>query len=306
MVVGRGHRHDLLRADHRADRAQPDGVGDRAGRDDRALPDHQPRNRRDRADPARVGQRDVAADEVVGAQRVRPRLLDERVVGLEELGEAEPAGVADHRHHQRAAPVLLLDVDGQAEVDRAVVDPVRLAVDLGEVVGHDRHVRRPHARDRVGDQMGERDPVARVLELLATLVERGHGHRPERGGGRDRAALVHVAGQGRGPSPERLRFSYGGGPFRGRLFGFGCRGRAVAGCRQHVGLGDPPAAGGPDDAPEVDPLAGGDPPGDRGDVGAVAVRHVRRRLGRLAPAPMAPERSTRRRSWSSARSPARP
>ena len=44
MVVRRGHRHDLLGADLRADRAEPDRVGDRAGRDDRALADHQPRH----------------------------------------------------------------------------------------------------------------------------------------------------------------------------------------------------------------------------------------------------------------------
>jgi hypothetical protein len=43
------------------------------------------------------------------------------------------AGVADHGHHQRAPAALLLDVDGDAEVDAAVVDDVRLAVDLGEV-----------------------------------------------------------------------------------------------------------------------------------------------------------------------------
>ena len=39
----------------------------------------------DGADPARVGQRQVAAAQVVGAQGVRARLLDERVVGVEEL-----------------------------------------------------------------------------------------------------------------------------------------------------------------------------------------------------------------------------
>ena len=115
-------------------------VGDRAGGDDRALADHQPRHRGDRPDPAGVGERDVAAGEVVGGERVRARLVDERVVGVEELGEAHAAGVADHRHHQRARAVLLLDVDREAEVDRAVVDPVGLAVDLGEVVGHHRHV----------------------------------------------------------------------------------------------------------------------------------------------------------------------
>ena len=48
VVVGRGHRHDLLGADLAADVAEPDGVGDRARGDDRALADHQPRHRGDR------------------------------------------------------------------------------------------------------------------------------------------------------------------------------------------------------------------------------------------------------------------
>ena len=71
VVVGRGHRHDLLGADHPADVAEADGVGDRAGGDDRALAGHEPRDGGDRADAARVGQRDVRAREVVGGQLVR-------------------------------------------------------------------------------------------------------------------------------------------------------------------------------------------------------------------------------------------
>ena len=176
-------------------RSRPDRIGDRAGGHDRALADHQTRHRGDRADPAGVGERDVAAGEVVGGERVGARLVHQRVVGVQELGEAHAPGVADDRHHQRAAAVLLLHVDGQAEVDGAVVVAVGLAVDLLEVVGHHRHVVGGHARDGVGDQVGEGDPLAAVLELLAPLVERGHGQGAERGGRRDRAALVHVAGQ---------------------------------------------------------------------------------------------------------------
>ena len=85
VVVGRGHRHDLLGADRGADRAEADGVGDRARGDDRALAGHEPRDGGDRADAARVGQRDVGPDEVVGAQRVRAGLVDELVEGGLEL-----------------------------------------------------------------------------------------------------------------------------------------------------------------------------------------------------------------------------
>src|SRR4051812_47370480 len=130
VVVRRGHGHDLLGADHVADVAQADRVADRARRDDRALADHEPRDRRDRAEAARVRQRDVPAGEVVGAERVRAGLVDERVVGSLEVAEVLAAGVADDRHHQRAAAVLLLDVDRDSEVHAVVVDAVRLAVDL--------------------------------------------------------------------------------------------------------------------------------------------------------------------------------
>src|SRR3954454_5702955 len=89
VVVRRGHGHDLLGADHVADVPQADGEADRAGRDDRALTDHQPGDRGDRAEAAGVRQRDVRAGEVVGAERVRARLIDEPVEGGLEVAEAQ-------------------------------------------------------------------------------------------------------------------------------------------------------------------------------------------------------------------------
>ena len=118
MVVGRRHRHHLLGADRGADPGQAGRVADRAGGDDRALAVHQPRDGGDRADAARVGERDVRALEVVGGELVLARLADQLVEGVQELRERQPAGVLDHRHHQRAPAALLLDVDGDAEVDR--------------------------------------------------------------------------------------------------------------------------------------------------------------------------------------------
>ena len=132
MVVGRRHRHHLLGADRRADAPEAGRVADRAGGDDRALAAHQPRHGGDRPDPARVGEREVRALQVVRGQLVLARLGDQAVERLQEPQEVEAAGVADHRHHQRAAAVLLLDVDRDPEVDHALVDHVRLALDLGE------------------------------------------------------------------------------------------------------------------------------------------------------------------------------
>ena len=119
-------------------------------------------------------------------------------------GEGQPARVADDRDHQRAPAVLALDVDRDAEVARAVVDHVRLAVDLVEVARHHRHLLRGRARDRVGDQVGEGDLVAGLLELLAPRVERRDRDRAEGGRGRDGARLVHVAGEHRRGALDEL------------------------------------------------------------------------------------------------------
>ena len=256
MVVGRRHRHHLLGADHLADRAEPGRVADRAGGDDRALPGHEARNGGDRSDPAGVREREVGADEVVGGQLVLAGAGDQVAERVEELGEAEAPGVADDRDHQRAAAVLALDVDGDAEVDGAVVDAVRLAVDLVEVVGHDRHLLGRGAGDRVGDQVGERDLVAGVLELLAAGVERRDGDRAERGGGRDRPRLVHVAGEHR----------------RGALDERGVLAAAPRPCplvAEDVGLHDPAAGPAALDVGQVDALGLRHAPRDGRDPDAV-------------------------------------
>ena len=101
VVVGRGQRHHL----RDAELAQAVGrgvgplgrVGDRAGGDDRALAAHQARHRGDGADPARVGQRDVGALEVVGGELVLARLVDQLLVVAVEGGEVEPVGALDRR-----------------------------------------------------------------------------------------------------------------------------------------------------------------------------------------------------------------
>ncbi len=294
MVVGRGHRHDLLGADHRADVREPRRIGDRAGRDDRALAGHQPRHRGDRADPAGVRQRDVGALQVVGRQRVRARLLDQRVVRGEEVGERHPPGVADHRHHQRARAVFLLDVDRQADVDLSVVHAMRLAVDLDEVVGHHRHVF-GRARDRVGDQVRERDLAPGRLQLLAPAVERRHGERAEARRRRDRARLLHVARERRRAALHQFRLGARAGAVARRRLGAR---RAVAGRREHVGLRDPPGRPAAGDARQIDALDRRRARRDRRDLRAVGYRRGRG-AGR------APARPSRRAAGAESASPTR-
>ncbi len=81
VVVGRGKRHDFRDAElldpFRRGVRPLRRVGDRAGGDDRALAGEQARHRGDGADPARVGEADVGADEVVGGQLVLARLRDQ-------------------------------------------------------------------------------------------------------------------------------------------------------------------------------------------------------------------------------------
>ena len=290
MVVRRRHRHHLLGADRGADRGEPGRVADRAGGDDRPLALHQPRHRRDRADPAGVGERDVGALQVVGGQPVLARLGDQLAERVEEAGEREPAGVADDRDHQRPAAVLALDVDGDAEVAGAVVDDVRLAVDRLEVARHHRHLLGRGARDRVGDQVGERDLVAGLLEQPAPRVERRDGDGAERRRGRHLARLVHVAREHRRGALDELG---AGGRGRGRGRGDRPVGAAVD-RREHVVLADPAGRAAAVHARDVDPVHGGDAPGDGGDPGSLgnldrrdagrsrrARRGGRRRLGAL-------------------------
>ena len=261
MVVGRGHRH------HLRDAERPDlfgvglgplgRVGDRAGRDDRALTLHQPRDRGHRSDPARVGQGEVGAGEVVGGQLVVAGPRDQILVGRVEAGEVEPVGPLDRWHDQGPRAVVAFEVDRETEVQPAVVDHLGLAVGELEVAGHHGPVAN-RLDDRPGDQVGEGELHAPVgegrVQGLPAGIEPVHRDRPEGGGGRDFAAFVHRPGEGSGRATEGRRPSGSPGP--------------VAAI-DHVGLGHLAARSGAVHRAEVDPLGRGDPPGDRG--GPVAV-----------------------------------
>ena len=93
VVVGAGHRRDLLHAELlqavRVDRREPRRVADRTGGHDRALARHQARDRGHRAEPAWIGERHVGALIGVGGERVVARAGDELVVAGREGREVE-------------------------------------------------------------------------------------------------------------------------------------------------------------------------------------------------------------------------
>ncbi len=273
MVVGGRHRRhlrDAERLDLLGRRVRPlDRVGDRADGHDRALPGHQAGHRGDRAQAARVGERDVRALEVVGRELVLPRLVDQVLVAGVEAGEVEAVGGLDARHHEAARAVLALDVDGDPEVDGGAGDHERLAVALLERAGHDRPLG-GRSDDRPGDQVRERDLDALLLELpvhrLPLGVEGVDGERAERGGRGGAAALVHrLREHGRGAA-ERLRLAGRRGR-RGR--------RAVALGGQHVRLDDLAARARALDGAEVDAAVGRDPARDRGGLRAIRINSCR-------------------------------
>ena len=249
MVVSRGRRHHLRDAE-RLDlvgwRVRPlDRVRERPAGDDRPLARQQAGDRGDRPDAARVGQGDVRALEVVSGELVLARLGDQLLVVGVKAAEVEAVGALDARHHQAALP-LALDVDGNPEVDRARLDDERLVVSLLEVARHHRPVLR-RLDDRPGDQVREADLHPALgedpVERLALGVERVDRERPERGRGRYLPAVVHRLGErGRGAAQSL------GLAVRRRCLRDGSRGRAVAVCGEHVGLGHLAAGAGALDA----------------------------------------------------------
>ncbi len=186
VVVGRGQHHRL----RDAELAQPlrrgvlplRRVGDRAGGDDRALPAHQAGHRGNGADPTRVGQRDVGALEVISGELALPRLRDQVLVVAVEGGEVEPLRALDRRHHQAVRPVFTLDVDGNAQVDRPVLNRKRFPVFTLKDPSHNRMLL-GGLHDRPSDQMSKGDlhpPLfEQPIKSLPLRIKRVHRHGPE-------------------------------------------------------------------------------------------------------------------------------
>ena len=185
MIVGARDRDDSRAGD----------FANGAGRNDRALALHQARHRGDRAQCSGIGQLHRATRKVIGHQVVGPRLLDQRLVGGVEGSEIHRFGVLDHRHDQRPAAVLLLDVHREPKAHPAGIHAVRFAVDFLEVVRHHREAL-GGLDDPVPDQVGEGDLPATGrklgIERLTTRVEDSGRDVAERSGGRDGQRLRHV------------------------------------------------------------------------------------------------------------------
>ncbi len=314
VVVGRGERHRL------ADR-QPvhrllgralelRRVIHRADADDASLAGHEPGYRVDGPDGTRVGQADGHAGEVVDLELAGPRLADQILVRDPELPEVHGLGGLDARHQQLAGPVVLADVDGQAEVDVGRLDQHRLAVHLGEGVIHLGH----HAErldHREADQVGKRDLAAAaaaqvVVDHDAVVDEQlgGHGAHARRRG--HAQARRHVDGRPRGGAAEPDLLGVRGGPRPG---GLGRRRRSRRGQARPA----PPArreprarpgrpARAPWPAPWPAPWSGGSRPPRSGGS---------RRRNSTRPGPPRPGRrgtagTARRREARSGRSPRRP
>ena len=198
VVVGRRDRHPPIGRD----------ASDRAGGDDRALVRHQPWHARGGPKRPRVGERDRRAGHVVDAELAAARRLDELLVAGVECGEVHAVGALDDRDDQEAAPVATLDVDRQAQVDGAGVDPERLPIRIGEVVAH-RALLAGRLHDRPADQVGEAHLARRdlVVQLLASRLERRDVELAEARRGRHRQAGRHVLRQPRGRPLDRGRSS---------------------------------------------------------------------------------------------------
>ena len=224
MVIGAGHRHHFgdpeLAQPALGDRGELGRITNGAGRDDRALALHQPRDGCHGADSTRVGEDDRGAGEVVGDQLADARFRDERFVLIAEGGEIQAVGVSDDRNDQHAAAILTLDVDRESEV-HAMGDARRVAVDAIEGHCHRRHVldrARDGERDqvRVGDLFRTARFLHALVELTAPLVEHVDAHCPKAGGGRHLETFLHVLDQCRCRPAQGNRGTSCPSPARGR------------------------------------------------------------------------------------------
>src|SRR5206468_2033785 len=110
--------------------------------------------------------------------------------------EVERVRVLDARYDEGAGAVILLDVDGQAEVDVVRFGDGGLALGLDERPVHHREVR--HRLDQcVADQVGERHLAATtatqvVVDHDAVVDEQLRRYRPHARRGRDGETRLHV------------------------------------------------------------------------------------------------------------------
>ena len=91
-------------------------VIDRPDTNDHTLADHEAWHRLIGANRARVGEAHVGTLEIVNRQFVGAHLAHDVVVGQNETQEVEGVCAFQHRHHECALAVALVDVHRQTEV----------------------------------------------------------------------------------------------------------------------------------------------------------------------------------------------
>jgi hypothetical protein len=229
--LGDAEAGDLLRRHGEELRRVPDA----SDGEDEALALHQARHAHHSPDHAGVRERDGGPLEVRDLELPVAGAADDVVVGAEELGEGQAPGVLHARHHERALPVLALDVDGEAEVDPGGLDALGRAL----VVAAERVVHRGEVLERlderVRDEVGERDLLAADGALVVVDEAAVLGHELDRDLPRGRRrgdleARLHVVHDAGGGPAERLELGAlrGGGPAGFSRFA-GCSGRFASG-----------------------------------------------------------------------------
>ena len=108
----------------------------RAGGDDHRLAGHQSRRGRDRADRARISERNGCALEVRNFQLAGSRAFDDIVVSGEKFREGELICALDIRNQQGTRPILLFEIDCYSKIDCVAFDAHGLLIDHIKSVIH--------------------------------------------------------------------------------------------------------------------------------------------------------------------------
>ncbi len=200
VVVRRGEGRDL--ADGQARERRGRGRAklrrelDRPGRDDERLSRHETRDRRGRAERARVRERDGRPFEVgdlkLGGAGARHDVVHRRG----ELREGHRLRALDVRHEEGTGTVRLLDVHREAETDGVAAHARRRSRGTVERVVQPRE-RLDRLDDRPGHELREGDLAliargAKVVDEAAIFLEEAHRNLALRRRRRDRERGLHV------------------------------------------------------------------------------------------------------------------
>ena len=125
-----------------------------SGADDAGLASHQARDRVDRANSARVGQRNGVAGVIVGHKLSFSGARDNVFIRQQEVREAHVLGPLDARNNETASSIRFGHIDGNTQVDVCWLNHDGFPVDLVvvDVLARELLEGLDH---RPGDQVGE-------------------------------------------------------------------------------------------------------------------------------------------------------